>query len=213
MKQKYLISLFALIIFILFGYWAKCQTGTNFFESTSLSKLTPFKYLQRNDVVSIPKPGIILYDCFDTKSIIGNWSNLWMRDKGKVSVDYDLHGINNSRCLLIKSTSTKSWAYSHNKSVEVHEGDIFSFDGFARIQGEKNVSAFIGIAAFDGQNEPIKWNYISEKIDNTEMWTKKNKTFVIPDNIKYIRFRLTGVGIGEFRFDDIFFRKENLSTN
>ncbi len=212
MKRKYYISLFALILFILFGYWAKCQTGANIFDSISLSNLTPFKYLQRNDVISVPEPGIILYDSFDTRSIISNWSNLWMKDEGKVTLSYSPDGINNSRCLLVKSNSTKSWAYSHNKYVEVLEGDVFSFEGFAKIRGNK-ISAYVGIAAFDKHKKPIKWNYISEKVDKTEKWINAKREFIIPDNIKYINFWLSGVGIGEFKFDNIYFRKPGQSVS
>ena len=86
-------------------------------------------------------------------------------------MDYDSHGINNSHCLLIKSNSTKSWSYSHNKYVEVSEGDVFNFEGFAKIQGDK-ISAYAGIAAFDKYKNPIKWNYISKKVDKTEKWIK-----------------------------------------
>ncbi len=201
-----------LAIFVLFGYWVKCQMGINVIESISLSNLTPFKYLQRNDVISVPEPGIILNDSFETRPIFRNWSDLWMRDKGKVTAGYDSHGINNSRSLLIKSTSTKSWAYSHNKYVEVLEGDVFSFEGITKIEGDK-ISAYAGIAAFDKQKKPIKWNYISEKADKAKKWVKINKKFAIPENIKYISFRLSGTGIGEFRFDNVCFRKEGLGVS
>ncbi|MCP4992098.1 MAG: hypothetical protein GY928_40440 [Colwellia sp.] len=207
MKRIYLISLFALTIFILIGYWIKCQTSTNFSESISLSNLTPFKYLQRNDVISVPEPGIILYDSFEKRPIISNWSELWMRDEGKVTKDYDSHGIKNSLCLLVQSNSSKSWAYSHNKYVEVLEGDIFSFEGLANLQGDK-ISAYAGIAAFDKQKNPIKWNYLSEKVDKTKKWIKVKNRFVVPNGINYIKFRLSGVGIGKFKFDNICLRKE-----
>ncbi len=212
MKVRYLISIPALAIFVLFGYWVKCQMGINVTESISLSNLTPFKYLQRNDVISVPEPGIILNDSFETRPIIRNWSDLWMRDKGKVTVGYDFHGTNNSRCLLVKSNSTRSWAYSHNKYVEVLEGDVFSFEGITKIEGDE-ISAYAGIAAFDKQKKPIKWNYISEKVDKTKKWVKINKKFAIPENIKYISFRLSGTGIGDFKFDNICFRKEGLGVS
>ena len=51
------------------------------------------------------------------------------------------------------------------------EGDVFSFEGFAKIQGDK-ISAYIRIAAFDKYKNPIKWNYISEKVDKTKKWIK-----------------------------------------
>jgi hypothetical protein len=212
MKLKYLIAILILSVVILFGYWIKCQTSANLSESVSLSNFIPFKYLLRNDVISVPEPGIILYDSFEKIPIISNWSKLWMREEGKVTRCYDSNGINNSRCLLVKNNSTKSWAYSHNKYVEVLKGDVFSFEGFAKIQGDK-ISAYAGIAAFDKHKKPIKWNYISEKVEETNKWIKIKKKFIIPDNIKYIRFRLSGVGIGGFKFDDICFRKEGLSVS
>jgi predicted negative regulator of RcsB-dependent stress response len=65
MKLKYLIAILILSVVILFGYWIKCQTSANLSESVSLSNFIPFKYLQRNDVISVPEPGIILYDSFE----------------------------------------------------------------------------------------------------------------------------------------------------
>ncbi len=209
MKSIYPISFFALILFILLGYWLKCQTGIDFLETTSLSSLPPFKYLQRNNDISLPDPGILLNDSFETIPIISNWSKLWMKDKGKVTLSYDSNGINNSHCLLIKSNSKKNWLYSHNKYVEVLKGDFFSFEGFVKLQGDK-VSAYIGISAFDKYKKPIKWNYISEKIDNAKKWIKIKKSFIIPDDIKYISFGLSGRGIGDYKFDNIIFRKEEL---
>ncbi len=212
MKLKYLIVILILSVVILFGYWIKCQTSTNLSESVSLSNFIPFKYFQRNDVISVPEPGIILSDSFEKRPIINNWSKLWMREKGKVTQSYDSNGTNNSRCLLVKSNSTKSWVYSHNKYVEVLKGDVFSFEGFAKIQGDK-ISAYAGIAAFDKHKKPIKWNYISEKVDKTKKWIKVKSKFVVPNGINYICFRLSGVGIGKFKFDDIIFKKEDLSVS
>ena len=109
---------------------------------------------------------------------------------------------------MVKNNSTKSWSYSHNKYVEVSKGDVFSFEGFAKIQGDK-ISAYAGIAAFDKHKKPIKWNYIAEKVEEANKWITIKKKFIIPDNIKYISFRLSGVGIGEFKFDNIILKKEN----
>jgi hypothetical protein len=133
-----------------------------------------------------------------------------MREEGKVTQSYDSNGINNSRCLLVKSNSTKSWSYSHIKYVEVLKGDVFSIEGFAKTQGDK-ISAYAGIAAFDKHKKPIKWNYISKKVNITKKWIKVKSRFVVPNGINYIRFRLSG--IGDFKFDNICFRKEGLSVS
>jgi hypothetical protein len=82
---------------------------------------------------------------------------------------------------------------------------------FVKLHGGK-IFAYAGIAAFDKQKEPIKWNYISEKVDKTKKWIKVKNRFIVPNGINYICFRLSGVGIGEFKFDDITFKKEALSN-
>ncbi len=148
MKLRYIISISALIILIIFGYWFKCKASVNFSKSICFSNYIPFKNLFINDVISVPEPGIILNDSFETWTIISKWSNLWMGEKGKVTLSYDSNDINNSQCLLVKSNSMKSWSYSHNKYVEVLKGDIFSFEGFVKLDGDK-ISAYAGIAAFD----------------------------------------------------------------
>jgi hypothetical protein len=89
----------------------------------------------------------------------------------------------------------------------VQKGDIFSFEVFVKSQGD-NISAYAGVAVFDENKKAISWSYIKNKVDKTGEWVKVEKKFTIPDGIDYIRFRLFGAGIGEYRFDDINFRKE-----
>ena len=131
-----------------------------------------------------------------------------MREKGKVIKEHDSYGLNNSRCLVIKSSSTKSWSCSHRKYVRVKNGDVFGFKVSVKLQGDK-LKAYAGVAAFDETKHAISWNYISEKIDRDAEWVTVEKTFTIPEGITYIRFRLAGTGVGEFRFDDIYFLKKN----
>ena len=54
----------------------------------------------------------------------------------------------------------------------------------------------------------IKYSYVRKKMNKSKMWTKVNERFKVSDGIEYIRLRLTGSGIGEFRFDDIKLIKE-----
>ncbi|MCP4270003.1 MAG: hypothetical protein GY777_31250 [Candidatus Brocadiaceae bacterium] len=209
MKLRYPILLATLILLFLLGYWVKCQAGINFSESFALSKLIPFKYLQGNDVIALSEPGIIINDAFETRRIIRNWPGLWMREEGKVTRGYDSNGTDNTRCLLISSNSKKSWSCTHNKYVEVQEGDFFSLEGFVRVEGA-DTSAYLGVTSFDVNKKVIKWNYIQKKAGERGVWTKENDYFVVSEGIGYIQLRLTGSGIGKFRFDDICFRKEGI---
>lgn len=192
---------------ILLGYWFKNQMDIDLFDSYSLSGFIPFKYLKRNNVLAKTHPNILINESFESHKIFPEWSKLWMREKGKVTQQYDLNGIGNSRCLNIKSESTLSWSYSHNKYIEVQPGDVFHFMLFAK-KNSKQVAAYAGVAAFDKNKETIQWNYIKEEVDQINQWGKVEKRFTIPDGIDFIIFRLSGAGVGEYRFDDIFFQKE-----
>ena len=204
--KLYILACALLILVSLSGYWLKTRIGIDFFEGSTLSKYFPFNYLVPNNVLDDPPPGIILDDSFDSFSLFGNWTDLWMREQGKVAKGYDQKGRNNSRCLVIKSSSTKSWSSSYKKYVRVKKGDVFSFKVSAKLQGD-TIAGYAGIATFDEKKQAISWNYISGKIDRTDEWVTVEKTFTIPEGITYIRFKLSGTGSGETRFDDIVFEK------
>ena len=187
-------------------YWLKSQIGINLFDSLSISAYFPFKYFNSNILLS-PEPGIIFEENFNTKNIFKKWSDLWMREEGTVTKHFPSDGLDNSKCLLIRSSSKGSWAYSHNKRVEVKKGDIFNFEGLVNINGE-NLFAYLSVSAFDENKNIIDWNLFKEKVNRTDAWVGVEKHFTInDDNIRYITFRLAGIGRGEYQFDDIIFRK------
>ena len=209
-NSKYKWHILALAVFlaiILPAYWLKSQMGISFFENYSLSKYFPFNYLVPNNIIDDPPIGIILHDSFDSFSLFGNWGNLWMREKGRVTKEYDRKGLNNSRCLVIKSKSTKSWSCSYRKYIRVKEGDAFSFKVSTNMQGQ-TPTAYAGISTFDEKKEVISWNYVSEKTERTGGWVTLEKTFTIPADISFIRFKLSGTGAGEYRFDNISLKKQ-----
>jgi len=189
-----------------FAYWIKIQIGINYFDSFSIGSYFPFKYL-RNHVIVSPKPGILLEENFDKKRIYATWAKLWMREAGTVTKELSSDGINGSKCLLIKNSGNGSWAYSHNKRVQVKNGDIFYFKGDVNIKGE-NLFSYICVAAFDKNQKAISWGLFKETVNRTGAWIIVEKQFNISDDvIKYITFKLVGSGNGEFQFDNITFRK------
>lgn len=203
-KRQFSLLLLILALFV-FAYWFKYQLGINFFDSLSISAYPPFSYLT-NHTIKSPIPGTVFEDNFEKKGIFSLWSHLWTRESETATIGFAQDGINDSRCLLIRNTGTGSWVYSHKKSVEVKKGDIFYFGGFVNIRGA-DAFAYLSVAAFDKHKKAVSWNFFKEKITDTDEWIKVQQQFEIPDNIGYIRFRLAGVGIGEYRFDDIIFRK------
>jgi len=208
-----LILLFALIVLFLVIYWIKNQAGINLSDSFSLSDYGPFKYLRKNQIISMQNPGVIFDDSFDSLRLFDNWFISWMQEEGRVTKGYDSNGGNNSRCLLIRSSSEKSWVCAYYWFVEVHKGDRFNFKGVAKLKGEK-VSAYVSMAAYDKDKKAINWNYIQEKVGKKDLWANFDRSFIISDDgINYIRFRLSGSGVGEFRFDGICFRKTHETLN
>jgi hypothetical protein len=206
-EWKYFIGIPVVFALMLFGYWVKCQLAIDLDPLVSLSSYIPFKYLQRDDVVVSGGKGALLDESFDSRKIIPDWSELWAREKGKVTRSYDSGGIGGSRCLLIKSASKGSWSYAHRKLIEVKNGDVFGFTGFARIE-DGHALAFAGVEALDKGRKVIGWNYVKEVIGRGDGWTRFQRRFTLPGQVKYIRFRLSGAGMGEFRFDDIRLWKE-----
>ncbi len=208
LKRKILCGLvvITLIVLALSGYWLKSRIGINFFGKYSLSKYFPFNYLAPNKIIADQVPGIILDDSFDSYTIFGNWSSLWMREKGTVTKNIGPNGRKNSRSLIITSSSTKSWSCSHKNFLQVKKGDVFSFKAAVRLHGE-NLTARVGVAAFDKNMSVISYNYAKEKTSIINDWILLDKTFTILDNISFVRFRLSGTGIGVFRFDDVYFKK------
>ncbi len=195
-----------IIIAISIGvYWLKSLSGINISESHSLSEYFPFNYF-KGYLVTYPEPGeMIIDESFDSKvSLVKTWSNIWVKEEGKVTLNYDSNGINNSRCLLIRSSSKKGWSYSYRKFIGVQKGDVFNFKGFGWIQGDK-VSAKFRIASFDKDKTVIKWDYEKTKILKNNQFEKVTKRFTVADGIAFIRFSITGRGVGDFRFDDINF--------
>jgi len=204
-KKRYLIIFLIPIIFV-FVYWIKVQIGINVFDSFSIGSYYPFKYLT-NNVITSPKPGIILEENFDKERIFKIWSNLQMREHGTVTKKISLDGLNGSKCLLIKNTGSGSWVYAHRKLIRVKKGDIFQFEGDVNVQCDDQ-SAYLSVAAFDKNKNPINWNLFKEKVNRIGTWVRVEKRFNISnDVIKYIEFRLVGTGNGNYRFDNITFRK------
>jgi len=205
--KKTLIVICIIVFSLISAYWIKILIGINIFESYSFSKYIPFKY-QMVDSTLRPESGdIIINESFNTTPILkrNRWY-LWMREKGKVVRDYDTNGFRNSKCLLIKSNSDKSWSYSSPKFIQVKKGDVFSYKGFSNLQGE-NVHATFCLVSYNKDKNVIKWDYEKTNISQTNEISKIEKRFTVTDGISFIKFRITGGGAGKFRFDDIEFRK------
>jgi len=201
--KKTLIVISITVFALLSSYWIKNLIGVNIFEPYSFSKYFPFKYLQQGCTLQPESGDTIIAESFNARFFFKrDWSNLWMVEKGKVVRSYDTNGFHNSRCLLIKSSSDKSWVYSSLKYIAVKKGDVFRYAGFLSLKG-KNTYAGFSFTSFDKNKNVIEWNYETTKINQNNEVVKIAKQFTVTDEIVFIKFKIFGRGVGEFRFDDI----------
>jgi hypothetical protein len=208
-RIKLIITLVLLAGVFFFGYWLKCQNDLDLVKSFHLGNYLPVQVLQKNNnsIIYASESEYLLDDSFESQRSLDNWTKLWMREERKVKQGYDSFGINNSYCLLIKSSSEKDWSYQHSKLVQVDKGDVFSFEGFVKSQGE-NINANLSVVLYDKNKNVVQWHYAKEEAKKNNDWTKLARRFMVPSGIQYIRFRFTGAGIGNVWFDNIKFRKE-----
>lgn len=205
--SRYLFFVLIPALLFLFGYWLKCQLGIQFFDSFSLGSYFPFCYL-KNETILSPEKGILFYEDFDKINLISNWSNTIKKYTSATS-ELSKDGFNNTNCLLIRNRSEGSWVHSHDEKIETKIGDIFYYEGLGNIKGNR-LHAYFGVTAFDESKKVINWNLYKGKIEEIGSWVSVKKNIIISDDkIKYITFRVVGVGQGEFRFDNIIFRKIN----
>ena len=207
MKCKVAFGVVLASLIVCGSYWIKSVLGLDVSEDYSVGKYPPFCYLRGNDTIEAVEGTVLFEDSFEWLKVKNNWLRLWTQAKGKVAKGYASDGIEGSRCLLVRSGTREEWSLSHNKFVKVNKGDRFSYSAFVLARGYE-ARASVSVDSFDKDKKAIKWKYISLDVSSNREWKKHEKTFVIGEGVKYIRFRLSGIGVGEFRFDNVSFRKE-----
>jgi hypothetical protein len=202
-KNRKILIYFVILILILSGslYWLKKRSGINLFKSFSLSHTFPFKFIPQY-VIKNPRPGdLIIQEEFEKKLWpLSVWGSLWMREAGKVIQGFD-SAMDQSRCLLITSHSTRDWSFECQFLIRVEAGDVFYYEGSAMGQGTEAFAA-LGFTTFDRDQNVLEWNYGNTPVKPGPMVRIRNQV-KIKEGIHFIRFRIAGVGRGQFRFDHI----------
>jgi len=207
MSKKSQLKFIVIIVLLVFAYFFKCKAGIDLFSSFSLTKFFFCKKIEATENIISIDQGCLLNDSFEYDTSGTNWTPLWMKEEGLVKQQYDDNGLNGSKCLLIESNSQKYWSYTHNRLIAVKAGDELNFSGFVRAEGSV-VSTALSVILYNSDREVIDWHYAQEKVRETKSWIKIERRFIVPDNIAYIRFRLSGDNIGTIWFDNVEFYKE-----
>ncbi|NTV30259.1 MAG: hypothetical protein HGA80_09285 [Candidatus Omnitrophica bacterium] len=206
MFKKILIVLFGLSLALVL-YWAKCQLGLNLIKGFAWEKPFPFlNTLQKRESELHPRPGtVLLRSSFDELFPSLPWGELWARENGLVVDRLERSGLRRSRCLVVNSFSRRDWAIGQGRRIEVFPGEEFSFSGYARTTGE--AVAQLSVVTHDGDRKTVEWHFALQEARGPN-WRRLESRFTVPEGVRFLRFRLTGAGIGEAYFDDIRFARE-----
>lgn len=204
--RKYFFIFSFLALFIIGAYWFKCQLGINVISGLSWEEhFSVLNFFQKSRYLARAKPGILLAASFEGWFPFMSWIGLWARDQGQVQVSVATDASRSSKCLRVRSSSSHDWSLPHSAAFEVTQGAVFVFEGYARTTG--SALAQMSVVTYDEKRRPLQWLFAVENVRSRD-WIRVSRRFVVPPGVRYIRFRLTGYGIGEAYFDDIKFVKE-----
>lgn len=210
MLKRNLIYASLILVGLIVVYWFKCQNAIDLVKDVSFKNIPPFNLLQNHNPYNIvfaqEADAELLADSFASEVKHGEWDNLWMREEGTVTVGHDSKGHDDSPSLVITSRSSRDWSLQHKNIIKVSPGEVFSFSGWVRTSG-KAATGTLSVVLYGADKQVLQWHYAGESVTATPSWWFVERSFVIPDGVTYIRFRLTGWGEGKVWFDEISFKK------
>ncbi len=185
-----------------FAYWLKCQLQINLVKSFSLSQILPVQSLQKSCAVAYasefaPGKTLVLEKPSD-------WQKIWMREKDSVSVEFKDAGK-----IFVSSKSKQDWSLAHDLLVEVQPGDVFGFSSDI-VNSAPELTSSASVVLYDKNKQVSKWHYGRKGFSGKGVKQVANE-FVVPYGVSFIRFRLTGSGVGNSQFSNVkFYRKERI---
>lgn len=214
---KKLLLIIIIIFSLLFIYWLKSYRGVQLFENISLSDKFPFNYLYTPEnsepvIISGSEPGdVLINENFENGLMHSGFSHIWARDRGTVIRRIIHDQENDAKYLSIESMSERDWAIEHDKLIAVSYQEKFHYRGKLKI--EDNATAAISIALLDGEMNTLNWSYAKKALKTNNYWKKLNNAFVIPTDVEYIKFRVTGQGKGQVYVDNLLLEKLDEQIN
>ncbi|MHA1558853.1 MAG: hypothetical protein ACTSXG_03510 [Alphaproteobacteria bacterium] len=228
MKKLYKIIFYFILMFLAL-YAIKCQLRINIFDFYSLSNKFPFKYLQSvsTHIILNPKIGVLLEDSFEWPFLSKrNWGGLWAAENNKKATNWRINELADfridkrekqnrdkvvlkysacvgldSRCLVIKSVSAKSWAYRAFEAVAVKKGETYAYNAFILASGA--TTANIHVTTYDHALKVIKWNFARASTQPQQAFQTISHQITIPKDVRYIRFGISGSGKGNISIDRV----------
>jgi hypothetical protein len=115
-----------------------------------------------------------------------------------------------NRTMTIRANTTERWNGNFTRFVQVNAGEHYQYSIRVRMTGAASY-ARASLITYDANRKALSWSNFTAKVVGHDEWLDLRRNFTIPAEVQYIKFRLTGAGIGEYRFDDFVLNK--LSTS
>jgi len=191
----------------LFFYWAKCQMRVSIFPYLSWERWIPaLNALQAHEPVVSPHEGeTILHVTFDEGFFKKPKLDVWVAKENSVEFDRVKAGLGGTWCLRVRSASQEAWSVEQHPLVEVRPGEVFVYDGFARTTGP--ILPSMNVILYDKDQKPLHWWFAGEDVQSRP-WKHLHREFSVPEGVRYLRFRISGIRTGECYFDDLTFTRK-----
>ena len=139
------------------------------------------------------------------------WTDLWTREPrcGKVIFDKQVSHSGNYSA-RIEHHGAQDWSFSPEKRLDVKPGDIFTIQGWVKIEGTG--SATIGVITYDEKGKALEWTFGGRTVAGPCGWHLLRSRFVIPRNVVEIHPRLIGYRPATVWLDDVSLAREGNVT-
>jgi hypothetical protein len=141
------------------------------------------------------------------QSQASGWSGLWTREPHCGQVTFDKRvSHTGDYCARIEHRGAKDWSFSPEKRLDVKPGDLFTLQGWVKIDGTG--SATIGVITYDEKGKALEWTFGGRTVAGPCGWRLLRSRFVIPRNVIEIHPRLIGYRPATVWLDDVTLVKE-----
>jgi hypothetical protein len=191
------------------AYWLKNFLGLNIFGELSLSRYPVFSALDSQVINSQPFPELVIADSFDETGPLASLKREWKFHGSTVEMGPDPNNPSN-RTMTIRANTSERWSGNFTRFVQVNAGEHYQYSIRVRMNGAASY-ARASLISYDTDRKALSWSNFTARVVGHDEWLDVRRNFTIPVGVQYIRFRITGAGIGEYRFDDFVLNK--LSTS
>ncbi len=210
MSRKIISLVATTVIILLSAYWLKNILGVNIFSEFSLSRYPVFSALNSEVIYSQPFPGIVAADSFDKDNLLVALRNQWKFYGATAEVAAEKTNSSSYR-MVISAKTRERWNGSFVRYVQVSKGEQYQYSIRVKLI-DSDSYARASIVTYDANREALSWSNFKTKAVKHNEWVDLRQNFTIPKGVHYIKFRITGAGIGEYVFDNFVLKKLPAST-